>query len=171
MKNALRILAWIFGATVLFGQTPGAFGHAVELLRGDWIAAGGKGQDLAKGGFLFHPEVQGKVLTRRSWAEYPATKDHPKFRHDDVMLIYDQAGTQPLRAFYLDNEGHAIDYTVDVTDDTVTFTSSAAPGEPHYRMTYRRIEASKLMGKFEAAPATAPAAFATMLEWTAERAQ
>ena len=171
MTNTFRILLAVLASTCLFCQdTPTPFARAVALLKGDWFPPGSDPEGPPTGGFFFHPELQGKILTRRNWAQSPATKDHPASRHDDVMLIYDQAGTKPLRAFYFDNEGHAIEYTVEVTGDSVAFTSSAVPGEPRYRLTYRRTGTETLSGRFETGPAASPSAFSVTLEWTGRRA-
>jgi hypothetical protein len=54
-----------------------------RFLLGKWVAEGGgqPGQASA-GGYSFDFDLQGKVLIRRNYSEYPATASKPPFRHD-----------------------------------------------------------------------------------------
>jgi hypothetical protein len=80
---------------------------------GTWEGAGGGGPGQGSGGFTFTPELQGAVLVRHSYAQYPATKDKPAYRHDDLMVIYPVPSGKKTRADYWDNEGHVIHYVVE----------------------------------------------------------
>src|SRR5205085_11953778 len=89
-----------------------------DPLAGAWVADS-SGPGTPTGGFEFVPDLQGRVLVRRNFAEYPKTKDRPATRHEDLMVIFHQgAGT---RADYYDNEGHVIRYAVTVEKGLVTF--------------------------------------------------
>src|SRR5262249_32328531 len=70
-------------------QNPSA---ALEFLLGDWVSISQPGK--ATGSFSFTREVQGRVLTRRNHADYPAAKGRPASTHDDLMVIY-QDGAPP----------------------------------------------------------------------------
>lgn len=147
------------------------FARAVDLLNGDWVGEGGGSPGQGAGGFSFRSELDGKALMRRNRADYPATAGKPAFHHEDFMVIYQEAGTEPVRAFYFDTEGHAILYMVEVAEDgsAITFTGSGSNGGPAYRLSYRKTAADALAGRFETAPPGKPGAFATYLEWTAHR--
>ena len=61
-------------------------------------------------------DLKDKVLVRKNHAEYPATKDRPAVTHDDLMIVYVEATTKQLRAFYTDSEGNTINYLVTISD-------------------------------------------------------
>ena len=61
---------------------------AIQYLVGNWTGEGGGVPGQGVGGFSFQPDLHGKILVRKSRAEYPATKDRPAFEHDDLMIVY-----------------------------------------------------------------------------------
>ena len=138
-------------------------------LIGDWTGAGSGDPGRGSGDFSFQPDLQGKVLVRKSVAEYPATADKPAQRHDDLMVIY--AEGNGLRAIFFDSEGHVIRYAIDASGEgsTVTFVSDEASAAPRFRLMYRKTGDNTLAGTFEIAPPGKPDAFAKYLEWTAKR--
>ncbi len=122
-----------------------------RALIGSWVAdssAGAPGAASA-GGFSFTRELDGRVLVRRDWSTYPATKDHPAFRHEAVMYIYPAAGG--FRAMYWDNEDHAIPYTVAFRADEIVLTSDLPAGGPRFRLTHRPQGEGRLYTVFEIA--------------------
>ena len=143
-----------------------------EFLVGEWIGEGG-GQpgQASSGGFTFGFELDGKILVRRSFSEYAATKDRPAFRHDDLTVISRKAPGGPVRAVYYDNEGHVIEYAIEVADGgrKMVWVSAAEAGAPRYRFTYVRLEDGKLGLEFAIAPPGKPDEFATYVKATARR--
>lgn len=119
-----------------------------QFLIGKWKGEGGGGPGQGSGAFSFEPDVQGKVLVRRNFAEYPAQGGRPASRHDDLTVIY-REGSQ-LKAIYFDNEEHTIRYNVDAGAGGVMFLSEG-PG-PRYRLTYTSTGKDTLKIKFEIAP-------------------
>jgi hypothetical protein len=140
-----------------------------QFLLGDWIGEGGGEPGQGVGEFSFWADLDGTVLMRRSYAEYPATQDRPASRHSDLMLVYQETGV--TKAIYLDNEGHVINYDAYLSrgGDTLTFVSDPAPGKPRFRMTYINDGEAALKFKFEIAPPSKPDAFAPYIEATARR--
>jgi len=136
-------------------------------LIGDWIGAGSGTPGQGSGSFSFQPDLQSKILVRRSYAEYPATADKPGYRHDDLMVVYPEG--KGFQAVYFDSEEHIIRYSIEVSADagTVAFLSDAPAGAPRFRLTYRKTGGATLSGKFEVAPPDKP--FATYLEWSAQK--
>lgn len=136
---------------------------------GTWEGAGGGGPGQGSGSFTFTPELQGTVLLRHNYAQYPATKDKPAYRHDDLMVIYPDTSDKKTRADYWDNEEHVIHYLVEFADGGRKLVmTSEAPG-PRYRLTYVKTGENELKLTFEVAPAAAPEKFATYIEATAKR--
>ncbi|MBP1772855.1 MAG: hypothetical protein H6P99_2018 [Holophagaceae bacterium] len=135
---------------------------ALRFLAGEWRGEGeGKpGQSTGQASFRF--DLDGKVLVRRSHADYPAANGRPVARHEDLMTFFVEGGQ--LKALYLDNEEHVIRYLVTEAPSGVAFTSDAGPG-PRFRLTYLKgAEAGRVTLRFEIAPPGKPEAFATYLE-------
>lgn len=142
------------------------------FLMGEWTGSGSGDPGQGAGGFTFKTGLQGRVVERTNYAEYPATKERPAYRHDDLMVIYQEAAKGPVRAIYFDNEGHVIHYAVEITPSsrTAIFLSEAANGAPRYRLSYIGKTPDLVNIKFEVAPADKPGQFQTYIEATAKRA-
>lgn len=128
---------------------------ALRFLVGRWTAEGGGAPGQGSGGFSFEPDLQGRVMVRKSHTEYPATKDRPAFAHDDLMIIFrdpDERAEGAVRALYFDNEGHVIRYNVNMFGDRVVFATDPGEPAPHYRLTYERTGSDGLRVRFEIAP-------------------
>ena len=138
-----------------------------QFLLGDWVGEGTGQPGQGTGGFTFAPDLQGQVLIRKSHAEYPATDKRPAYTHNDLMVVYGEAGH--TRADYYDNEGHVIRYTVTLapSGDSATFLSESSAQAPQFRLTYTKKAANELTIKFEIAPPGK--AMATYIVATAHR--
>lgn len=71
------------------------------------------------------------------------------------MIIYPDPFLHQLRAFYTDNEGHVIHYTVSAAFDgkSVIFLGDPDPGHPRYRLTYAITQPGHMTITLEMAPA------------------
>ncbi|MGB9032445.1 MAG: hypothetical protein WCC27_20135 [Acidobacteriaceae bacterium] len=142
-----------------------------KFLLGEWEAGDSSGVPGAAsdGGFTFEPELGGTVLVRKNHAEYPATKDHPAFSHDDLMVVYREGGA--TKALYDDSEGHVIHYDATVAPDgkQVEFVSEAGGGGPQFRLTYGNLGDGMVKVLFEIAPPDKPGGFARYVEATVRR--
>ena len=119
-------------------QAPAADPMAeLRFLQGEWIGVDGDGSPgkASAGACGFTPDLDGKLLMRRSFADYPAANGRPAQHHEDRMAIYAEGGA--LRADYWDSEGHAIHYAVEARDGRAVFTSLPGPG-PRFRLSYAR---------------------------------
>jgi hypothetical protein len=136
---------------------------------GTWEGTGSGAPGQGSGSFSFTPDLQGAVLVRHNYAQYPATKDEPSYRHDDLMVIYPDGNK--TRADYWDNEAHVIHYWVEFTDGArkLVMTSDASQPGPHYRLTYLKTGDNDLKLTFEIAPTDAPDKFKTYIEAAARR--
>lgn len=118
---------------------------ALKFLEGKWVGEGSS--EVGKGGgyATFEEDLQARVLVRRNHAEYPSTDGKPPYAHDDLMIVYVDA-SKGVRAFYTDNEGHVIQYSVSVSADgtTATFLSDVDGNSPRYRLTYTRTAPDKM---------------------------
>jgi len=124
---------------------------ALRFLQGEWVGVDGDGTPgkAAAGECAFTPDLGGKLLLRRSFADYPAAQGRPAFHHEDRMSIYAEGGA--LKADYWDSEGHVIRYAVETSADTAVFTSLPGPG-PRFRLNYRLQADGILAFDFEIAP-------------------
>ena len=142
---------------------------AWKFLIGDWVSDGPATQ--GSGAFSFRPELDGRILVRRNRADLPASQEHPSTSHDDLLILYPEAGA--LRADYFDNEGHVIHYRAAVASDgkSATFISDPAPGAPRFRLSYALLAEDRVHVRFEIAPPGQPDGFKTYVEGTVRRAQ
>jgi hypothetical protein len=142
----------------------------LKFLSGDWVGAGGGAPGQGTGEFSFTPDLQGQVIVRKSYAEYPATKDKAAYRHDDLTVIYQLPG-DTMRAVYFDNENHVINYTLAILPDEgkAIFVSAPSASAPRFRLTYTKTKDDTVALKFEIAPPGQPEAFAPYIESTARR--
>ena len=140
----------------------------LQFLLGAWTtdqpSTGARPQGTGK--FSFSPDLQGKVLVRKSYAEYPPENGKPAYRHDDLMIVY-HGSEDHLRAIYFDNEGHTIEYAVRAIENGVVFESVGSAGEADYRLTYINAGADRAKLKFEIAPPGK--SFATYIEASVHR--
>ena len=141
-----------------------------EFVLGTWEGEGsGEPGQATAGGFSFAPDLDGRILVRRSFTEWAASAGRPGFRHDDLIVVdRDPSGTP--RATYWDNEGHRIDYEVAVSDTprTITFQTRERPGSERIRFVYWDRGPGRLEFTFDiAAPGTS--AFTTHVRGTARR--
>ena len=145
--------------------------HGWQFLLGEWTAEGRGKPGQGTGTFSFNFDLQRKILVRKNRAEYPATKDRPAYLHEDLMVIYPEAGGKITRAIYFDNEGHVIHYTATISEDqkTLSFLSDPLPSTPRFRLTYSRGNNGPLTVKFAVAPPDKPDSFLTYLEGVARR--
>ncbi len=144
---------------------------ALDTLVGTWTGEGEGQPGTGGGGFTFQKELGGKVLVRRSRADYPAAQGRPAVHHEDLLVVYrDQAGAPP-RAIYFDNEGHVIRYAVrtSAAGDSLEFLSEPDAAAPAYRLRYVRTGPGPLRITFEIAPPGKPGEFRQYLEGTCRR--
>ena len=142
-----RMMIAILFVGSLIGQDWGP----AQFLVGNWAGEGGGEPGQGTGTFSFSPDLQGKILVRKSFAEYPAANGKPASRHDDLLVVYRDEATHALRATYFDSEGHVIQYAVSSADGTAVFVSDGATSGPRFRMSYTSTGKDTLKFKFEIA--------------------
>jgi hypothetical protein len=164
-----RALGAVSLALIVWTAAPRAEGPATlasfQFLLGEWEGIGD--QAGATGGFTFVAGVQDHVIMRTNYSNTPATATTPASRHDDLMVIYVDAGI--VKADYFDNEGHVIRYVAEARPNEVVLVSEIKPAEPRYRLSYVRRSATTINGTFEVAPPGKPDAFTPYLSWAARK--
>jgi hypothetical protein len=118
-------------------------------LMGTWKGEGSGQPGQGSGIFSFTPDLDKKILVRKSHSEYPAKESKPAVLHDDLMIVYLDFEGNPSKAIYFDNEGHTINYTINYLDKTIVLTSSKIPHVPVFRLTYALLDAETVNTKFE----------------------
>ena len=124
----------------------------LQFLVGKWTGEGGGSPGQGSGAFSFTPDLQNKILVRKSVAEYPPANGKPGYRHDDLMIVYRDAVSHDFRAIYFDSEDHTIEYSVKASAGGVVFESVPSQSAPRYRMTYTSVGEGGARFKFEIAP-------------------
>jgi hypothetical protein len=140
---------------------------------GDWTDVRRRGEpgEATGGGETWRLQLDGQILVRLSWCEYPATADAAAFRHDDQLVVFHDLDGQS-RAIFWDNHGHVIHYTTAAIDpDGLQFTFESDPSlpGPRQRLRYRADGPDRLKADFNLHLPGA-ASFARYLEWESSRA-
>jgi len=162
------LLGFLLAATQTQAQRKDLWADWAAFL-GTWQGAGSGEPGQGRGEFSFAPELQGTVLVRHNFAEYPASKDKPAYRHDDLMVIYPGADNHKTRADYWDSEGHVIHYEVELSPGKLMFVSDPAQAGPCYRLTYVKTGEDELKLTFEIALPADRNRFKTYIEASARR--
>ncbi len=162
----------LLAANHLFGQSSlkNVRWQGWQFLLGEWVGEGGGEPGQGIGSFSFKEDLQGTVIVRKNYSDYPATKDRPAFSHDDLMIINQETGKQTT-AMYFDNEGHVIHYTVEFSKDSnsVIFISGINTNAPRFRLTYEKKAEGQIKIKFAIAPPGKPEEFKQYIEASARR--
>jgi hypothetical protein len=171
----MRPVAFGLGLAVAFFSCVSARGadpwQDYQFLIGSWTGEGKGEPGQGKARFTFALDLQGNILVRKHRAEIAASGGRPPSVHEDLMIIYPEAGSDRARAIYFDNEGHVIYYSPQFSPDkkNLTFLSVGRPGTPRFRLTYSKQGEGSLAIKFEAAAPGHRAEFKTYTEGTAVR--
>ena len=147
----------------VLAETPAAAKlDSLNFLVGKWVGEGNAETGQAGAGSCsFTSDLQGTVLMRRNHSEYPAAGNRPAIKHDDVMVIYPDKTRQQLRAFYTDNEGHVIHYSITAAADgkSAVFLGDTEPAAPRYRLSYAITQPGHMTITFEIAQPGTPDQF------------
>ena len=175
----MRIFFLVGLASVLFfgsrsAQQPSADKDrwaSCRFLIGEWTGEGTGSPGQGKGGFSLAEDLHGKILLRRSRADYPAAGGRPAVSHEDLMMIYQVEDGKGQKAIYFDSERHVINYVVTPSADkqALTFLSEAIPSAPRFRLSYRKGQGETVDIKFEIAPPGKPDAFKVYLQGKVHR--
>ena len=143
---------------------------AFQFLLGEWIGEGSGNPGQGNGTFTFSMELQDHIILRHNQSDYPETKTHAAFSHNDLMVIYQKPG-QSAHAIYFDNENHTIQYNTHISIDrkSIVFTSDSTEAGPRFKLTYTSLSDDSLLIAFEIAPPAHPENFSKYLEGRAHR--
>jgi hypothetical protein len=146
----------------------------ISWLLGEWTDIWRRGEpgEATAGGESWGLQVGEQILVRNSWCEYPATRDHPAFRHDDLMIVFHDVDMK-IRAVFWDNHGHVIRYTTVTIDPgraEFSFESDPSNSGPQQRLHYHADGANRLGADFNLKLPGAET-FSQYLEWTSSRSR
>lgn len=167
IRRLALLIAFLFVCTPGWTQQKSAADWtAWQFLQGKWVGEGSAEVGQGSGYFTFEPDLQKKVWVRRNYAEYDATKDRPRYVHEDLMIIYFDPPSNSTRAFYCDNEGHIINYQATFSSDgkALTFLSDLQEGAPRFKLTYLRDAPGHMSIKLEMAQPDKPEDFQKIVE-------
>jgi hypothetical protein len=170
MTIAVWMTMLLAGAGLAQNSSPADPWRDWRFLLGNWESTGSSGEPgkAGMGSFSFALELQGRVLVRRSFAEYPAERGGPP-RHEDLLILHAGEGGG-VDGVYFDSEGHVIRYheAAAAAPGEVTLVSEPGTATPRFRLRYRNTGADSTTGQFEIAP-PGQDRFSTYLVWTARR--
>ncbi len=148
MRTKLIVIFILLFSTTSYAQQSGTWAKWQWLI-GEWHGEGTGKPGQGTGTFSFKPDLDAKILMRKSHSEYPATAGKPAIIHDDLMIVYPDYSGVPSKAIYFDNEGHTINYSIAYADNTIIMTSEKIPDVPTFRLTYTLLESETVNTKFE----------------------
>lgn len=173
MRTSRLLFAILAVAAFSVGQQtpPGNPWSDWNFLLGEWDLGQGGGVpgQASAGYFSLKPDLGGKILLRRNHSEYSAGEGKSPVIHDDLMIIFREAGT--TKAFYSDSEGHIIQYNITLSPDgkQITFLSEKIAGTPQYRLIYENIAPGAVSIVFEVASPDKPGQFSRYVEGVVHR--
>jgi len=117
------------------------------------------------GTYTFKLELKRHVLARHSAPVACKGPEAFNREHGDLLYVYQEAAGQPLKAIYLDNEGHVIHYAVSTPKSTtVIFVSEASPSGPQFQLVYE-LKDAVMSGKVQMR-APGQTEWTSYLEWS-----
>jgi hypothetical protein len=142
----ILICSLVFVASTCFAQVGSL--QKWEWLMGDWKGEASGQTGAGIGTFSLKPDLDAKVLVRKSHAEYPGEAGRPGIIHDDLMIIYQEQ--DEFKAIYFDNENHIIRYRVTFPGNTIVLQSEKEDGSPmRFRLSYIPVDKFLVRVKFE----------------------
>lgn len=171
MKKSMRFLPAFLVLPLLaqLSSQPADPWKALGFLQGTWEAkASGDSGAQVQGTYTFQMELKNHVLARHS--RYAGCRDPADFdcEHGDLLYVYQESPGEPLKALYLDNEGHVIHYSVSTpTATSAEFISDPSKSGPQFRLLYE-LHGADMSGKF---PIKMPGQneWKSYLEWTGRK--
>ena len=140
---------------ILFGFLNASYGQLNSnwekwnWLIGEWRGEGSGQPGQGEGTFNFKPDLDNKILVRRSHTQFPASANKQGTIHNDLMIIYPDYSGNPAKAIYFDNEGHTINYSITYADQTIVLTSDKITNVPVFRLSYQLLQNKMVSTKFE----------------------
>ena len=149
MKTIIFFLLALFSlVSSSFAQQNPAWANWSWLV-GQWKGEGNGQPGQGGGTFSFQPDLDGKILIRKSHSEYPASGNRPAITHDDLMIVSLDFAGNPSKAIYFDNEGHTINYSITYASKAIVLQSEKIPDVPVFRLTYSLLDDQTVNTKFE----------------------
>lgn len=149
LRKGIVTLFLLLGFYALsYGQSVATWAK-YDWLKGEWVGEGEGQPGQGEGTFSFKPDLDNRILVRKSHSVYPKAGNKPEIIHDDLMVIYPDLSGAPTKAIYFDNEGHTINYSVECSENSIVFTSNRNPGVPVFRLTYTLLDNKMVNTKFE----------------------
>jgi len=154
MKSSLLLLL-LLGLTqsqVSAAEVPETW-KPFQFMMGDWVGVGAEKSSQGTGEFSLQFDLGQKILVRKNRAKLgQSTAQLPGGLHEDLMVIYPQAGTHRFRADYFDNEGNVIHYGITFAEHKVVFESDEPASPTRFRLTYELKPDGSLNIDFAIAP-------------------
>lgn len=146
--------------------------EALGFLVGRWKDESRTGEPgtAAAGGETWTAALDGRVLVREGWCEFPASADRAAVRHTDLLVVYADPDGE-LRGEFWDSEDHAIRYRevhVDPDGAGVGLVSDPSAPGPRQWLQYRCTAPDRLSAVFSLHPPGAPG-FSPYLRWSSVR--
>ena len=147
--------------------------EGLSYLVGRWTDTSRRGEpgSSTAGGETWRLALDGQILVREAWCEFPAEGERPAFRHEDLLVVYLESDGE-VRAIFWDSQGHLIHYRevhADPDGQGVGFVSDPAAPGPRQWLQYRFEAPDRLSAVFSLHGSGAPG-FTPYLSWASVRA-
>ncbi|MCX6560690.1 MAG: hypothetical protein NTZ26_09250 [Candidatus Aminicenantes bacterium] len=160
-KKMMRVIGWAallaLAASPAFAQAPAPVPPnwtPLKFLVGTWEGLGSGAPGEGRGGCTFAFELNENILVRKNWAEYaPKPGEAKGVSHQDLMILYGEAGEPGLKADYFDMESHVIHYVLLPPTGPGRAVFESAPGTkgPRFRLSYELAADGKVLNIFSMA--------------------
>lgn len=143
---------------------------AWQFLIGDWAGEWHSESGSGIGSLSISPDLQGRILVRKTHVDFSSTTDHPAYAHDDLFVIRQEEDGSTL-SIYFDDNGRIIHTRAEPLKDdrTITFISEASPVKPQFRFTYLHGPGQAVTIRFEISPPGTPGEFSVHTEGIVKR--
>lgn len=146
MKHLILLTLLIFSFTANAQETDKW--EKLRPLAGKWSGEGSgiPGEGIESFSFTF--DLEQSILVRKNYSDYSRNTLKDRTIISDLIIIY-LAADSPSKAIYFNSDGHAVNYSISYSDNSITFTSENIPQTPTFRINYLFIDNTTVKVRFE----------------------
>lgn len=138
--------------------------QAFQFLIGSWSGKGIGTAGEGIGNMTVETDLDGAILKVTNTQDFAAKGNRAAFTYRGVMVV-----SPSRKALFVDNEGHALHYTVTVAPRKIIFLSDPEQYSPRFRFTYTDMGGGRVNCAFDVAPLETPNKFSIHISGVATK--